>query len=115
MGAPLSYVVKAPRVSELVAWLKCNDVDPQDVPYSSLVFVETPDGEQWFIRHEAYVREDGVIKYDPVANSWEYIEQLTVMVSDPPMSWLVEAAPTGDGAAPTGPVGAEDRQIVTAR
>lgn len=106
--APLSYAVKAPRMHELVAWLRCNDVEPRDVPYPTSVFVESVDGVEWFIRFDAYARsEAGVIMYDPAADQFAYVEQLVVMVNDPPMWWLEEAAPTGDGAAPAGPAGAE--------
>lgn len=108
MGAPLSYVVKAPRTGELVAWLKCNDVNPRDVPYPSQVFVETPDGEEWFVRFEAYARSaSGFIAYDPVAEAFEYVERSVPLLNDPPMWWLVEAAPMGVEAAPAGPAGAE--------
>lgn len=91
MGAPLSYRVAAPRTSELVSWLACNDIDPRDVPYPSTVFVETPDGEQWFVRFDAYARtESGFIAYDPVSESFEYQERSVALVSDPPMWWLKE-------------------------
>lgn len=108
MGAPLSYVVEAPRTGELVAWLKCNDVRPSDVPYPSEVFVETPDGEAWFIRFEAYVRSaNGMVLYDAVTEAFEYVERSVPLVNDPPMWWLVEVAPTGGGATSAGPTGAE--------
>lgn len=108
MGASLSYVVKAPRTGELVAWLKCNDVRPSDVPYPSQVFVETPDGEEWFIRFEAYARNAaGFIAYDSATETFEYVERSVPLLNDPPMWWLVEAAPMGVGAASAGPVGAE--------
>lgn len=108
MGAPLSYVVEAPRTGELVAWLKCNDVRPSDVPYPSQVFVETPDGEAWFIRFEAYVRSaSGMVLYNAAESAYEYVERVVPLVSDPPMFWLVETAPVGAGAVSTGPAGAE--------
>lgn len=104
MGAPVSYAVNAPRTGELVAWLRCNDVDLRNVPYPTTVFVESPDGEQWFIRHEVYVRTaSGAIKYDLESNSFEYAERQTVMVSDPPMWWLEETAPIPTGPFPPGP------------
>lgn len=98
MGAPLSYVVNAPRASEMTAWLTCNDVDPRLVPYQSRVFVETPDGEQWFIWYEAYAYdEDGFIMYDSAAEQFAYVERSVVMANDPPMWWLEEVAPRGTG------------------
>jgi len=97
MGAPLSYLVKAPRMSEMASWLTCNDVDPHRVPYPSRVFVETPDGEQWFIRYEEYAYgEDGFIMYDSATEQFAYVERSVVMANDPPMWWLEEAAPTGE-------------------
>lgn len=109
MGAPLSYVVNAPRMSELVAWLKCNDVDPADVPYPSVVSVETPDGAEWFITYESYVRNAaGRIVYDARTDEFEYTERTVLMLNDPPMWWLTEAPPSAeegasDGAAAEGP------------
>lgn len=97
MGAPLLYVVNAPRISEMVAWLRCNDVDPRDVPYQSRVFVETPDSESWFIRYEAYAyNEAGFIMYNSAAEEFAYVERLVVMVNDPPVWWLEEVAPLGE-------------------
>lgn len=108
MGAPLAYVVKAPRSSEMAAWLECNDINPRNVPYSSPVFVETLDGEAWFIRFEVYARTDaGSLKYDPVTESFEYLKRSAVMVNDPPMWWLQEVPPTGGGGTSAGPTGAE--------
>lgn len=108
MGAPLTYVVNAPRTSELVAWLKCNDVDPRDVPYPCAVFVETPDGEEWFVRFDVYVRNEfGAIRYDAATLSFEYAERSVPMLNDPPMWWLEEAPSTGAEGASAGPAGAE--------
>lgn len=99
MGAPLAYLVKAPRTGEMVAWLKCNDVDPGDVPYPTTVYIETADGERWFIRFEAYTRgESGFIRYDPVADSFELAERRVELVNDPPMWWLQEVPLVGDAS-----------------
>lgn len=96
MGAPLSYVVNAPRTSEMVSWLRCNDVDPNEVPYTSQVFVETLDGERWFIRFEVYGRDAaGFIAYDQATEQFVYAERSVGMLNDPPMWWLEEVAPTG--------------------
>lgn len=96
----MSYVVKAPRMNELSAWLKCNDVSPSDVPYPSVVLVETADGEAWFIQYEAYVRNaSGHITYDAVTETFEYEVRTIPMVSDPPMWWLTEAPPLATGMA----------------
>lgn len=97
MGAPLSYVVNAPRISEMASWLACNDVDPRDVPYQSRVFVETADGAEWFIRYEVYARnENGSIMYDSAAEEFAYVDRSVVMANDPPMWWLEEVAPSGE-------------------
>lgn len=81
-------------MSELGAWLSCNDVDPRDVPYPATVFVETADGESWVIRFEAYARNEvGAIMYDPAADQFAYVERTAVLVNDPPMWWLEEVAP----------------------
>jgi hypothetical protein len=98
-----SYLVEAPRTNELVAWLRCNDVNLCDVPYKSGVFVESADGECWVIRHALYTRSaTGAVQYS--ATTFEYVfEWRTVpLVNDPPMWWLVEqkeeTAATGDVA-----------------
>jgi hypothetical protein len=106
MGAPVVYVVVAPRTSELVAWLRCNDVDPRDVPYKSEVFIGTDDGVAWFVEFDAYVRSEiGAIKYDLVTETFAYDVCRVPLVNDPPMGWLKEAAPRGSG--PLLPAGAE--------
>lgn len=100
------YVVKAPRMNEMAQWLKCNDVDPHLVPYNSPVFVESH-GQGWTIRHEVYARsESGFLLYDAASRTYACEERLAPLVNDPPMWWL-EAAPTGDGAAPAGPASSE--------
>lgn len=102
MGAPVSYVVKAPRSSELMAWLRCNDVDPRDVPYGAAVVIGTPDGEAWFIRFDSYVRTAaGVLRYDPFSEDFEYVERSVPLVNDPPIWWLAEwgTPPTGEAGA----------------
>jgi len=108
MSWPVSYVVQAPRMREMAAWLQCNDIDPSEVPYPSPVFVETPDGEQWFVRFETYVRaQSGVIVYDEVGERFVQVVRSVPLVNDPPMGWLVEAAPNPVRAASAGPTGAE--------
>ncbi len=108
MGAPLSYVVVAPRSSELVAWLRCNDIDPRDVPYKSEVFIRTDDGEKWYVEFDAYVRsEAGLLKYDVVEETFAYDVCRVPLLNDPPMWWLKEAPPTGGRGASVGPTGAE--------
>lgn len=83
-------------MNELVAWLRCNDVEPYDVPYKSEVFIGSDDGEKWYVEFDTYVRsETGLIKYDVVAESFAYDVYRVPMLDDPPMWWLVEAAPTG--------------------
>lgn len=118
MGAPVSYVVKAPRMSEMAAWLACNDVDPRHVPYPSQVFVESEDGERWFIRFEAYVLSaSGVTAWDPVARSYNCVRRSVALVNDPPMFWLVEAPPAGSagGAGSAGAEGSADCEVTVAK
>ena len=45
-------------------------VSPDGTPVGAVRgFIETPDGERWFIRFEGYARsEAGLIIYDPVAD-----------------------------------------------
>lgn len=84
-------------------WLRCNDVDPNDVPFKSDVFVESVDGVSWVIRHVVYVRSAvGALRYDGVRRDYVYEDRRVPLVNDPPMWWLtrVEAAPTGWGPPP---------------
>lgn len=114
-AGPVSYAVDASRSSEMAAWLKCNDVDTRDVPYPSRVSVETADGTDWVIRYDTYVRTaTGTIKFDHVTETFEYVEALAALVTDPPMWWLKETAPSavqGTERAvelPKSPSGSED-------
>jgi hypothetical protein len=102
------YRVVAPRMNEMATWLTCNDVEPNLVPYRSDVFVESADGEKWIIRHQVYVRTElGALTYDAASREYVCEERVVPLLNDPPMWWLEEAAPTGGGAAPAGPTGAE--------
>jgi hypothetical protein len=109
MDVETSYLVKAPRSSELAMWLKFNDLDPLVIPLPSDMFVESDGGGVWWIRYTAYVRtKNGSAAYNPVTKRYAYAERRDPLVYDPPMSWLVEqtaAAPEGDGRAAAGPVG----------
>lgn len=96
MSGPERYAVDAPRSNELVAWLKCNDVNPSDVPYPSRIFVETADGTDWVIRYDTYVRTvTGTIKFDFATETFEYTEAVAPLLNDPPMGWLKGTAPSG--------------------
>lgn len=106
MAGAVSYAVEAPRMHEMAAWLRCNDVNPCDVPYPARVFVETGDGGDWVLRFDAYARsKSGSIIYDPRTDSFQYVERTAVMVCDPPMWWLTQTPPMGVGGV--GSVGAE--------
>jgi hypothetical protein len=95
MDGPVQYMVKAPRSSELVAWLGFNGVLPGDVPYPSRIFVETEDGAEWVIRYEAYARSgSGRLKYDLATETFEYVECRAPLAYDPPMWWLTQTAPS---------------------
>lgn len=103
-AGPVSYAVDASRSSEMAAWLKCNDVDPCDVPYPARVFVETADGINWVIRYDTYVRtESGAIKFDFAREIFEYAERTVPLVNDPPMWWLKGVAPSGVQGSERGP------------
>jgi hypothetical protein len=100
MDGPQEYEVVAPRMNELAAWFRCNDVKPEDVPYPPSVFIETENGVDWIIRFDAYARgPSGRIVWDPVGEEFEFVERTAVMVNDPPMWWLKEAPPTTKGAS----------------
>lgn len=104
MGGPVRYEVDTGRTNELAAWLRCNDVDPQHVPYPSKVTLESVDGMHWMIRYDTYARTaSGTLKFDHRTQVFEYTEVRVEMVTDPPMWWLKEAAPSGlqgtEGAA----------------
>jgi hypothetical protein len=97
MDGPLQYAVKAPRSSELIAWLGFNGVRAGDVPYPSQIFVETEDGAEWVIRYEAYARsESGRLKYDLRTETFEYVECQAPLMYDPPMWWLKRTAPLSE-------------------
>ena len=99
MGAPLAYLVNAPRTAEMIAWLKCNDVHPSDVPYPPQVFIQTADGERWFIRFETFVRsESGSIRYDATLETFTLEDRLVELVNDPPMWWLQEVPLVGSAS-----------------
>lgn len=91
MSRPVRYRVNPPRMSEMAAWVRLNEVDPQDVPYPSLMFVGTDDGVNWRIEYEAYQRSPGgKLMYDPATDTFRYETRTVPMVYDPPMWWLVE-------------------------
>jgi hypothetical protein len=97
----MRYAVNAPRTNELAVWMKINDIDVDEVPYSSPVFVEVDEAGDWSIRYDVYVRSvSGVILYDRVRQEFEIAERSMPLVNDPPMWWLkeMETAPTGGGA-----------------
>lgn len=112
MSGTVCYLVVVERSSELAAWLRFNDVDPNDVPFKSDVFVESVDGDAWVVRFSVYVRSaSGSLRYDAEVRDYLYEDRQVPLVNDPPMWWLerVEAAPTGGGAAScVSPVGAAD-------
>lgn len=89
----MSYLVSAPRTSELVMWLRCNDVDPHQVPSPSEIYVESDPEGVWWIRHSVYVLNDrGAVAYDSATRSFRYEDRWARLVSDPPMHWLTELA-----------------------
>lgn len=93
MPVETTYLVSAPRTSELVMWLKCNDVDPYIVPMPSDMFVETDTDGAWWIRHTAYVRaRNGSTAYNSATRRYVYEECRAPLLNDPPMHWLTELA-----------------------
>lgn len=95
MDGPTGYVVDTPRSGELIAWLKCNDIDPRNVPYPSRVTLESADGVHWVIRYDTYARSsNGTIAVDHRTLAFDYVEVRVEMVTDPPMWWLTETAPS---------------------
>lgn len=95
VDGPVRYTVDTPRSSELIAWLGCNDIDPRNVPYPSKVTVETDDGVHWVIRYDTYARSaNGTIAVDRKTLAFGYAEVRVDLVTDPPMWWLTETAPS---------------------
>jgi hypothetical protein len=108
MDGPLRYLVQAPRSNEMATWLLCNDIAPTDVAYRTDVFVSSADGTDWFVEFDGYARTSaGVIRYDAATEAFVLQTRRVPLLNDPPMFWLRETAPTGDGAASAGPAGAE--------
>lgn len=100
MDAVVRYRVVGERSSEVAAWLRCNDVDPADVPFKSDVFVESDEAGVWVIRYVVYVRSlDGVIRYDPVTLKYVYGHRVVPLQNDPPMWWLCEEVASPGGGA----------------
>lgn len=94
MDGPVRYVVTASRFSEVAQWLKCNDVNPNEVPFKSDVFVEIDADGEWVIRHAVYTRSaTGVISYDPVSLTFGMQWRTVPLVNDPPMWWLKDVSP----------------------
>ncbi len=101
MAGPVCYRVKAPRMSEMTAWVQFNGLSPSDVPYPSQMVIWSDDGEQWWIEYTAYKRAaSGVLLYDPATDGFRYEMRTVPLLYDPPMWWLEETAPMGTGAAP---------------
>lgn len=93
MPQETTYLVSAPRTSELVMWLKFNDVDPHVIPMPSDMFVEADEDGAWWVRYTAYVRaKNGSTAYNPATRRYAYAERRSPLVYDPPMHWLTELA-----------------------
>lgn len=99
------------RRAELLDWCRANGIEPNDVPASSTLSVEStnPEGGQ-LIRHTAYLRNANGHFYEDPANPDEAAqEERTVPLAvEPPAHW--RPTPLGETWCPCGHViGDEER------
>lgn len=89
------------RLTELLTWLRANDIEPNDIPTTSTVSIEStnPRGGQ-LIRHTAYLRNSAGRHYTEPDADTAAQEERTVLLTVPlPDSWPQPVAPIEPGTA----------------
>lgn len=88
-------------MSEMVAWLRCNDIDPDEVPFGSDVFMGTDDGTSWMIRYPVYARlPSGAVRCDLPTLKPAYDWREVPLMNDPPVWWLKEQKKEASNGGP---------------